>query len=606
MSEQALLQWEQRVGTSELASWRHSLLQFLHDLVDGGLGEVEVLLEHQLPNSPKRMDVVVCGVHPQTGALSYVVVELKQWSRVENATEKLVAISGYKDAILHPVEQVSWYCQYLIDMTPELVDIPDAVHGIAYLHNARSADVEELNKYEPTDFGRLFTKDSKSEMVEYLRMRVDPACGRERSVEAVDRLLNFKHAPTKPLLQLAAAEIRGRQQFVLLDEQRVAYELVMNAVERAHEKKTRTVVVVLGGPGSGKSVIALSVLGELAGRGLRVNHATGSRAFTKTMRRVAGAGDVRVESIFKYFYDYKKSARGELDVLICDEAHRIRNDSDYWRPEPSMPWKSRRQIEQLLDVAWVPVFLLDERQLVRPGEMGSLAEIEAAAAGAGCKVRVVRLDGQFRCGGSDLYEAWVQRLLQLDSQPPVSWSQLTADLNDSFVVCSANSPTALETWLAHQHEHESGTARMAAGFCWDWSDPVGRGNQKRLVDDVQIDGWSRPWNAKPGNDVPGVPDSDYWASDERGFGQVGCIYSAQGFEYDWAGVVFGPDLVRRGDRWEARQEPSWDSRVKSASESDFDDLIRNTYKVLLTRGMKGACVYSTDPETQAFLEKMAR
>lgn len=606
MSEQALLQWEQRVGMSELVSWQHSLLQFLKDLVDGGLGVVEVLLEHQLPNSPKRMDAVLCGVHPETGAPSYVVVELKQWSRVENATEKLVQISGYSDAILHPVEQVRWYCQYLVDMTPELAELPGAVHGIAYLHNARSADVQELNKFNPTDFGRLFTKDSRSEMTEFLRTLLDAAGGRERSYEAANRLLTFKHAPTKPLLQLAATEIRGRQQFMLLDEQRVAYELVINAVERAREDKAKTVVIVLGGPGSGKSVIALSVLGELAGRELTVNHATGSRAFTKTMRKAAGAGDARTESIFKFFFDYKKSKLGELDVLICDEAHRIRNDSDLWRPAPSMPWQSRRQIEQLIDVAWVPVFLLDERQLVRPGEMGSLAEIESAARGAGCRVRTVRLDGQFRCGGSDLYEVWVQRLLQLDSNPPVSWSQLAADLEDNFVVRNANTPSALESWLAHQHQNESGTARMTAGFCWQWSDPVGKRDQKRLVDDVRIGEWSRPWNVKPGKNVPGLPDSDYWATDVRGLGQVGCIYSAQGFEYDWAGVIFGPDLVRRGDRWEARREPSWDSVVKSASDSDFGDLIRNTYKVLLTRGMKGVCVYSTDPETQAFLEQMVR
>ncbi|NNH72312.1 DUF2075 domain-containing protein [Nocardia uniformis] len=606
MSAQALLQWEQKVGTSELASWKHSLLEFLHDLVGGGLGDIEVLLEQQLPNSPKRMDAVLCGVHPQTGALSYVVVELKQWSRVEAATEKLVSIRGYADAILHPVEQVRWYCQYLVDMTPDLVGLPNSVHGIAYLHNALSADVEVLNQCEETGFGRLFTGDSKSEMLEYLRTLLDPSGGRGLAHDAANRLLNFRHAPTKPLLQLAAAEIRGRQQFMLLDEQRVAYELVMGAVERARTKRTKTVVVVLGGPGSGKSVIALSLLGDLACRGLTINHATGSRAFTKTMRKVAAAGSARAESIFKYFYDYKKSAPGELDVLICDEAHRIRNDSDYWRPGPDEPWKRRRQIDQLIDVAWVPIFLLDEQQLVRPREMGSLAEIKAAAQAAGCKVRVVRLDGQFRCGGSDLYEVWVRRLLQLDPRPPVSWSQLTADVDDGFVVSNASSPAALEAWTNHKHEHESGSARMAAGFCWEWSDPVGRGDQKRLVGDVRIDDWSRPWNAKPDKHVPGVPDADYWASDERGVGQVGCIYTAQGFEYDWAGVIFGPDLVRRSNRWVARREPSWDSQVKEAAESDYGALIRNTYKVLLTRGMKGTCVYSTDSETQEFLEEMAR
>jgi DUF2075 family protein len=129
---------------------------------------------------------------------------------------------------------------------------------------------------------------------------------------------------------------------------------------------------------------------------------------------------------------------------------------------------------------------------------------------------------------------------------------------------------------------------------------------KTLVDDVVIGDWHRPWNAKPEKPVRDVPASHFWASDERGFGQVGCIYTAQGFEYDWSGVIVGDDFVRRGATWVARRERSFDGQVKKAAEQEFPALVRNTYKVLLTRGMKATAVYSTDAETQEFLEEMCR
>ncbi len=606
LSEQALFQWEQRVGMSEVRSWMHSLPVLLADLVDAGLGEIEVLLEHKLPHSPKRVDVVLCGVHPRTGASSFVLVELKQWSKVESVAQELVSIAMYSSPVLHPVEQVRSYCEYLVDSTPSLAERPGTVNGIAYLHNARSADVASLKQYKPSEFGRLFTMDDRAELVSYLRARLDVEGGRDRARSAADEFLGFEHAPSKPLLNLAAKEIQEREQFVLLDEQRVAYELVVQAVERARAARTQTAVVVLGGPGSGKSVIALSLLGELARQGRRVHHATGSSAFTNTMRKVACTRNSRVKTMFKFFNSYMSSQPRELDVLICDESHRIRETSANRYTKAELRAKNRRQIDELIDVAWVPVFLLDENQIVRPGEMGSLAEISAAAEAADCKVDIVHLDGQFRCGGSDSFDLWVQRLLGLVKPPPIGWSRLTDGLDDDFRVTTAASPEALEGWLRYQQAHHGGTARMAAGYCWPWSDPVQTDHGKRLVDDVQITDWSRPWNAKPDKRVPDAPESHYWASDERGFGQVGCIYTAQEFEYDWAGVIFGDDFVWRGDSWVARREYSRDPAVRKAAEPHFGALIRNTYKVLLTRGMSGVCVYSTDAETQEYLETMTR
>ncbi|WP_235921413.1 DUF2075 domain-containing protein [Lentzea tibetensis] len=606
LAEQARIQYQAGVGDGEVRSWQNSLPAFLDDVVDAGLGHVEVLLEHKLPHSPKRVDVVLCGTHPKHRRPTYVLVELKQWSKAESFGDGLVRVDQYAQPVLHPVEQVRRYCEYLVDSTPSLAEQPGSVHGVAYLHNAREAGVWNISQYTMDDYGRLFTLDTKGQLVDRLRslLDTDPS-KRDESRNAADEFLAMRHAPTKPLLSAAAKEIQEREQFVLLDEQQVAYSLVKQAVHRARVARTQTVVIVLGGPGSGKSVIALSLLGDLARGGHPVFHATGSSSFTNTMRKHAGRRNPRVQTMFKYFNNFIDAGHRDLKVLICDEAHRIRETSLNRYTKREVRERARRQIEELIDAADVPVFLLDENQTVRPGEMGSLDEISQAATAAGCQVEVVHLGGQFRCGGSEFFDDWVARLLGLRRQP-ATWSALVTRTDDEFVVRSAESPREMESWLLSQQAKHDGTARIAAGYCWRWSDPVTEEGTKVLVPDVRIGEWHRPWNAKPEKRVPDAPASHFWASDDRGFGQVGCIYTAQGFEYDWAGVIFGNDFVWRRDHWVARREHSHDPAVKKADELHFARLIRNTYKVLLTRGMRGVCVYSEDPETQDHLRTMAQ
>ncbi|KZB87399.1 ATP-binding protein [Amycolatopsis regifaucium] len=607
LQEQAGFVLESRVGTSEVASWRKSLPILLADLADAGLGDVEVLLEHQLPHSKQRIDVVLCGIHPRSGQSSFVFIELKQWSKAESYLSEVINVPGLDGRPLHPAEQVHGYRQYFVDHTPALADRPQAVHGMAYLHNARRPDVAGLLQHNPSPDDRVFTMDDKAAMGAHLNAVLDSSVTRRANVAVGDEFSGFSHRPTKPLLELAAAEIKDREQFVLLDEQKVAYELVLHAVERSRAAQTRTVVIVEGGPGSGKSVIALSLLGELARRGLAVHHATGSKSFTMTMRKYAGRGNTRVQSLFKYFNAYVGSEPRELDVLICDEAHRIREKGVDRFTKKERRERADRQVNELVNVATVPVFLLDEHQVVRPGEMGSLKEISTAARALGCEVEVVRLHDQLRCGGSVSYDTWVARLLGLGSaEPPIPWSKLAGPLDEGITLTTAASPEALESWVLHQQARHGGVGRLAAGFCWPWSNPVETSDGLRLVDDVRIGAWKRPWNAKGDKTVPDVPGSSYWATDERGFGQVGCIYTAQGFEYDWSGVIFGKDLVRRDGMWCPVRENSRDSEVKKADELHFGALIKNTYKVLLTRGMRGTAIFSEDPETQEFLEEMTR
>jgi hypothetical protein len=583
-----------RPSDSERRSWRNSLPVLARDLRDAGLDDVEVLLEYRLPLSSKRADVVLAGVHPTTHRPSYVVVELKQWSSARRweGSETLVDVDGARyRPVLHPSLQVAGYVHYMRDFVAVLSEQDDAISGVAYLHNASDSGVGELRGAAAITEARMFTAQRRGDFQHYLRSRL----AAEPGIEAADLLLSSAIAPSRQLLTVAAREIQDREQFVLLDEQRVAFELVLAAVEEARRSDRKTVVVVAGGPGSGKSVIALSLLGELARQGRAVLHATGSKSFTHTLRQVAGKGSSDVKSLFKYFNSFTTAEKNSLEVLIMDEAHRLRTTSVNRYTAKVVRERARPQVEELLDAARVPVFLLDQFQVVRPGEMGSVPEIEEHARARGLTIRHVDLNAQYRSGGSDAYLDWVLRLLGLRGSGPVPWRDETY-----FSVDVVDSPIELESRLTGHLDRGQG-ARMTAGFCWPWSDPRPEG---ALVPDVAIDGWSRPWNLKSERSVGGAPPSSLWATDPAGFGQVGCVYTAQGFEYDWNGVILGPDLVWRSGRWVSRREfnkdPDFRSRA-SVDDATFDRLVRHVYKVLLTRGMVGTLLYSTDEETRAML-----
>lgn len=595
MSEQFIRRHGHRAHAAEIRSWERSLPVLANTLSEAGLGKVEMLLEYSLPLSSKRADVVLAGVHPKTGEPSYLVVELKQWSNAEPVEDAplLCHVEGYPQPMLHPVEQVRSYVRYLCDFNGALEGQEKRVHGAVFLHNATEFGVGGLREIEQDQHGLLFTGERREAFVQYLRSLFGNASG---SAAAGD-LTAGKLKPSRQLMAVAAAEIRDREQFELLDEQRVAYELVLRAVRRAGQADRKEVVIVTGGPGTGKSVIALSLLGELYRQGRSALHATGSKSFTTTMRKVAGSRMPQVQKLFLYFNSFMSYERNSLDVLLCDEAHRIRETSAN-RYTAAAHRTGRPQVHELIDAARVPVFLLDEHQVVRPGELGTVEDIRAAAEAKGLTCQVISLDSQFRCGGSDAYLNWVVRLLGLAEGGPVVWEP-----DDKVQLEVAESPLELEAFLNLQRSEGYG-ARISAGYCWKWTTKPEPGQP--LPPDVTIGGWSRPWNVYGDRSIDGAPASALWATDPGGFGQVGCVYTAQGFEYDWSGVILGPDLVWRGDRWLTDRRASKDPAFsKSTSDADFDQRIRNTYKVLLTRGMVGTVVYSTDPETQAKLRELS-
>jgi DUF2075 family protein len=379
-----------------------------------------------------------------------------------------------------------------------------------------------------------------------------------------------------------------------LDEQHVVSNSVLAEARRSRESFAttgKTVVIVKGGPGTGKSVIALKLVGELSGAGYNTQHATGSRAFTGNIQKLVGT---RAGKQFRYFNGYAEAPKNEIDVLVCDEAHRIRPTS--WNRYQPLKKSGKTQIEELIDAAKVSVFLLDDLQVVRPGEVGSCDLIRSAAGSRKARIVEFELEAQFRCNGSDAFINWVDNTLGIRRTPNVLW-----DTRDPFEFRIMDSVEELDQEIRKKHL-EGQSSRLVAGFCWPWSNPV----DGSLIDDVVVGNWSMPWNAKPDSTRlgPGIAKAQYWSSDPSGIGQVGCVYTAQGFEFDYCGVIFGRDL--RYDpmksEWIGDRKASEDTVVKRSDPEKFVDLVKNTYRVLLTRGMKGCYVYFMDEETRKFVQ----
>jgi hypothetical protein len=579
----------------EINSWRNSLRAMAQILDYTKLYDNGVLLEYQLPLTSRRLDCLLCGKTPED-ADSAVIVELKQWERAEDSeSEGLVRswIGGNIRDVLHPSVQVGQYKQYLEDTHTAFYEGPAPVKlsACCYLHNyiAVTNDPILSEKFRPVvSQNPLFDADGAGALSEFLRHLLAGAQGRL----VLDRIERSQLRPSRKLMAHVAETIDSKPPWVLLDEQLVVFEKVRSAVTSGLFGRTKQVIIIRGGPGTGKSVLAINLLAQFLKDGRNAHYVTGSKAFTETLWQILGN---RSKAMFKYTSNYGRSEFNDIDVLICDESHRIREvtKTRYMKRED---WPTRPQVRELLDAAKVSVFFIDDQQSVRHDEIGSSGYIRDRAAESDAVVSEFELEVQFRCAGSDGFVNWVDNTLGIRRTANFMW-----DGSEGFEFKVFGSPSDLEQAI-YAKVAQGNSARIAAGFCWSWSSPQANGT---LVDDVVIGDYRRPWNAKPGNWklTSGVPTASLWATDPNGIRQVGCVYTIQGFELDYVGVIWGRDLNYDfdGAGWAGDKKASADPAVKRSGDH-FLRILKNTYRVLLSRGMKGCYVYFMDRDTARFIQ----
>ena len=538
---------------------------------------------------------MICG-KDQTMKDNSIILELKQWSKCEEANgenEVLTWVGGRKKDVLHPSVQVGQYKMYLEDTHSAFYDglSPVLLNACTYLHNYRfdRSDVIFAPKFEAA-FRRypLFTSDDTNQLSAYLVGKLE----RGQGLEVLKRVEESKFRTSKKLMDHVGNTIKGKPEYVLLDEQLIVYDQALSHAKMGFHDGNKVAIIIKGGPGTGKSVIAINLMADLLLKGYNTYYATGSKAFTETLRSKIGR---RGSAQFKYFNSFTTAEPDSVDVMICDEAHRIWDTSNS-RFTKKDERSNLKLVEEILKASKVAVFFIDDKQVVRPKEIGSVSYIKEFAEKYNCKIFEHELDIQFRCSGSDAFVNWVDNTLGIQKTANILWTK-----EESFDFKILKSVEELEAAIRGK-VNEGHTARMTAGFCWKWSPPRSDGT---LESDVEIGDFKRPWNAKPdtGHLAKGIPKSHFWATDPNGINQIGCVYTAQGFEFDYVGVIFGKDLVYDFEQqeWKGNKEYSEDTVVRG-SKDKFTELVKNSYRILLTRGLKGCYVYFMDKETERFVK----
>lgn len=585
-------------SVNEVNSWNNSLRALSQVFQFASLTNHGVLLELQLPLTSKRLDCLVTGYTEQKTP-NAIVIELKQWGECQRASGKnevATFVAGRVRDVLHPSAQVGQYLDYLTDChTAFQGDDGVEINACSYLHNYEPVKDDPLFSLHFAEQLRrcpVFTSDDVSKLADYLDQRIH----REDGGVVAAKVAKSEYRASKKLLDHVAQLIKGikgkKSEYVLLDEQLVVYDKVMQAAKEGAKRKKKLTIIVHGGPGTGKSVIAMNLLGDLSEEGLNAHYVTGSRAFTSTVREIVGA---RASAQVRYFNSYMGADVDMIDVMIADEAHRIRETSNN-RFTPAAKQSDLPQIHELLKASRTSVFFIDDNQIVRPKEIGSSQYIKDEAGKLHCDVLEFALEAQFRCSGSDAFVSWINNTLGIERTPHVLWNQ-----TDNFDFRIFPTPQALEE-AVRQKVDENNTGRLTAGFCFPWTDPNADGT---LVNDVVIGDYTRPWNAKSdaGRLAAGIPKESLWAYAEGGVNQIGCVYTAQGFEFDYVGVIVGPDLVYdpQTAEWKGDRTKSYDKEVKARKSADrLVQMLKNAYRVLFTRGMKGCYVHFMDKNTESF------
>ncbi|MFI5866925.1 DUF2075 domain-containing protein [Streptomyces sp. NPDC051546] len=621
-------------SVTERSAWAESLISLASDLVAAGRGNVEMVVECAASLAeadgpdPLLVDVVLVGRHPHEHRPSVQLVELKRWStvtRIERATADLVHVPDFGDK-KHPALQLRECYEAFTSSKGPFGITEFECGGFAYLHNATDDSVRPLIGVDaPTGaYARVYTADRRTQFLDDLREHF-AAEGGASEAETMLRAMGLRNTPLLDAMNWSRGDdtvftLRGRQKDVAEQILEAAAKVLPDPAEPALVPDERRVIfLVTGGAGTGKSAIGLQIKAQLEAQGRTVKYASGSRAFNAAIQEHVGSGDKEFKETFVFFSKFVEAPDPPLDVLICDEAHRLRDRSTnrFWSEEERAKYGKGPQVDELLDASRLTVFFLDEGQSVRPKEVGTIALIRDAAERRGAQLLEYGLREQFRCGGSDAYIRWVRTVLSATDTKPEPWRP-----DGLMHIEVVDTPEELER-IIRTEARAGASARMVAGYCWPWTEPVGE--EKYLEADVRIGDWHRPWNAKSETYcADGVPPSDIWSVHPKGLGQIGCVYTAQGLEWDWCGVIMGEDMVRRGDKWvfrrgkERKEGPesdvkrverpgSFDPKVSASGvgDDDFARLVRQAYQVLLTRASRATVLYSTDKETRDYLKAWA-
>ena len=581
----------------EFAAW-HNSMKFMRDIVDDSEidDEVQIAIEYNIPQTSKRVDFIISGTDSKDRE-NIIIVELKQWTKAEKVDDDMhfsvrTFVANDNRIVCHPSYQAYSYSRFLNNYSQTIYERGIHLIPCAYLHNylpafkpALSADIYK-EWYTTAPF---FIMDEVQQFSDFVKKYVTKKSAHGDLLYLIEK---GRIRPTKSLQDALSTMVRGTPVFDLLDEQAVCFDMCIRTMLQCLKDQKKRTILVQGGPGTGKSVLAVNLLMHFITCACNAAYVTKNsaprQAFLSILSGNRAENIAEISQLFRSPFGLSQVPANSYDCLIVDEAHRLVK-------KMYGDWNGENQVKECINASLLTIFMLDEDQAVTTKDIGSVQEIKKWCDSLGSKMVMreeTKLRSQFRCNGSDAYIQFIDNLLQRQQE---SIYVAPSELNYDFRIF--DDPVQMRDELRKKNAINN-KARMVAGYCYDW-------NVKNHRGDVDIDlpgGFQAKWN---------LATDKIWAINPRSFEEVGCIHTAQGLEFDYVGVLIGKDLTY--DKATGRivvdktaiSKDDKSSGIRGANDEEARRLILNTYKTLLTRGQKGCYVYCEDDALREYFKKMS-
>ena len=580
---------------SEYRSWVESMGFMYKVMNDKEIpDDAGIAIEYNVPQTDKRVDFIISGYNDEEKP-GVIIIELKQWDKLEKVDNSALVETYTGHAlrkVVHPSYQAWSYAKLIKDYNSTVQDLEIDINPCSYLHNYVRKDNDPLDDEQYkifTDVAPAYTNGQVYDLRKFIKKTVKKGDNKEVLYE-ID---HGKIRPSKSLQDSIRSMIEGNQEFVMIDEQRVVYDEIIRLSELCQEDHKKRTIICQGGPGTGKSVVAVQLLAELTQRGQFVQYVSKNMAprtvyleKLKGMKKLTG-----VENLFKGSAGYVEIGNNQINTLIVDEAHRLELKSQYTKDNGN-----NNQIREIIHASRCSVFFIDESQRVTLKDIGSVEEIERLAKEEGSEIYHMELLSQFRCNGSNGYLAWIDNVLEIRETANHNLDGIDYD----FKVF--DNPHDLRRAIVEKNRI-SRKARLVAGYCWNW--PKATQNDPDYHD-IVIDDFEMSWNLSGG---------EAFALDEKSIDYAGCIHTTQGLEFDYVGVIIGNDMRFENGHivTDFTKRANTDQSIKGLKKmykenpdealKIADEIIKNTYRTLMTRGMKGCYIYCTDKDLSEYLKK---
>lgn len=583
----------QKSSPAEILSWENSMLYMNNVLSDEAIpNNAGVAIEYKIPTSSKRVDFILTGTNEAQSEVA-IIVELKQWDKIQTTNEDGIVetfVGGGVRRVTHPSYQAWSYARLIKDFSEVVQNENIEIIPCAYLHNyVQDTAISDPFYEEYLEKAPLFLRKESGDLTNFIKKFIKYG-DQKNTLFKID---NGKIKPSKSLADSLNSLLKGNQEFVMIDEQKLIFEQALTLSKQTNSKNKK-VLIVEGGPGTGKSVVAINLLVAITKLNKLTQYITRNSAPRQVYEsKLAGSfKKSHISNLFSGSGSFHSVKSGLFDALIVDEAHRLNEKSGMFKNQ------GENQVKEIINAANFSVFFIDEDQKVTIHDIGEKEEIRKWAIKAGAEVFETALTSQFRCNGSDGYLAWLDNALQIKETANTTLEDIDYDLR------VMNSPASLRDSIYEKNKINN-KARMVAGYCWKW---LSKNNP--LVNDIVFPDFdfSAQWNLSD--------DGMLWIIKEESVKEVGCIHTCQGLEVDYIGVIIGPDLIVRNGKviTDASKRASEDSSVRGykklmkedpeAAKSLVDKIIKNTYRTLMTRGQKGCFIYSTDQETNEYFNNL--